>query len=234
MDTNSQLTLLSVHPSEPLAAEIVAVRSKWRKVCTSHLELKNAFKSFLILFSSAAFDVFLQECHSTLQATESHSASLTPERDSDNVYLRFGGATLAAMLHSRYDKVRDHKNEGVSQEITILQRLNSYTKEHIPEYLKYRDNGYMYFPCTEMLPFLISVDLKTNEKANEQSFKEHGSNLLKVAGDNIEKDGSLLSGFVELLVVKVPEIYSEMCSMFASVAKKLMTSKEVFSKASQQ
>ena len=48
-------------------------------------------------------------------------------------------------------------NEGISQQITTL---NSYTKEHIPEYLRYRDNGYMYFPCKEMLPFLISVDLK--------------------------------------------------------------------------
>ena len=92
------------------------------------------------------------------------------------------------MLHLRYDRNRENKNESVSQQITILQRLNSYTKEHIPEYLQYRDNGYMYFPCEEMLPFLISADLKTKELTNDQSFQQHGSNLIHVASDNIEKD----------------------------------------------
>ena len=62
----------------------------------------------------------------------------------------------------------------------------------------------MYFLCKEMLPFLIAVDLKIKEMANDQSFQQHGSNLVQVASDNIEKDNSLLFGFVELLVVKVP------------------------------
>ena len=222
VDTNSQLTLLSIHPSKPLTAEIVTVRSKWRKVCTSHLELQDSFKSFLILFCSAAFYVFLQECHTTLYTSESRSACIASKRNSDDVYLCFGGATLAAMLHSRYEKSKDHRNESILQQITILQRLNSYTKEHIPEYLKYRDNGYMYFPCTEMLTFLVSVDLKTKEMANEQSFNEHGSNLLKVAGDNIEKDRCLLSEFVELLVIKVPEINYMSLESMQNVFKELL------------
>ena len=48
VDTNSQLTFLSVHLSEPLAAEIVTVRSKWNRVCNSRLELRNAFKNFVL------------------------------------------------------------------------------------------------------------------------------------------------------------------------------------------
>jgi len=44
------------------------------------------------------------------------------------------------------------KTTSTLQQITILQRLNF--KEHAPQYLKHRDNGFMYFPCTEMLPFL--------------------------------------------------------------------------------
>jgi len=38
----------------------------------------------------------------------------------------------------------------------MLQKLSVHLPEekaHIPEYLKYRDEGYMYFPCPEMLPF---------------------------------------------------------------------------------
>ena len=170
VDTISPLTLqCALHSSEPLAAEIVSVRSKWSRVCNSNLKLKDAFKNFLILFCSAAFDVFLKECHSVMHATGNPPTSATPQRDSDDVYLCFGGATLAAMLHLRYDKNKEQKNESVSQ-IAILQRLNLYTKEHIPEYLQYRDNGYMYFPCKEMLTFLIAVYLRTKEMANDQSF----------------------------------------------------------------
>ena len=54
---------------------------------------------------------------------------------------------------------------------TILQWLNSYTEEHIPDYLEYMDNGHMYFPCPEILPFLTAVDLSTRESAYEASFK---------------------------------------------------------------
>ena len=48
----------------------------------------------------------------------------------------------------------------------------------------------MYFPCKEILPFLIAIDLKTKEMANDQSFQQHGSNLIQAASDNIERDNS--------------------------------------------
>ena len=77
------------------------------------------------------------------------------EYDKDT-YLRFGGAALASMLHLRYDKMKDVKFDDkntlqISEEITILQRINSYTKEHILDYLKYRDNGCRIMPKTIQL-----------------------------------------------------------------------------------
>ena len=45
----------------------------------------------------------------------------------------------------------------ISLEISILQRISIHEekdKSHIPDYLKYRGEGFMYFPCKELLPFL--------------------------------------------------------------------------------
>jgi len=116
--------------------------------------------------------------------------------DDQDTYLYFGGAALASMLHLRYDKMKDAKFDDkstvqISEEITILQRINSYTKEHIPDYLKYRDNGHMYFPCPEMIQFLTAVDLTTKEIANEAGFREHGSDLLQKVSSALQ-DASYL------------------------------------------
>jgi len=74
-----------------------------------------------------------------------------------DIYYRFGGATLASMLHGRYKamKLQETKQkEKISQEIHVLQGLNTKSKENVTKYLQYRDKGFMYFPCEELLPFL--------------------------------------------------------------------------------
>lgn len=53
--------------------------------------------------------------------------------------------------------------------------------DHVPDYLQYRDMGYMYFPAARYIPFIKSVDKCTLEYANESSLKEHGSRLVEVA-----------------------------------------------------
>jgi len=80
----------------------------------------------------------------------------------------------------------------------------------------------MHFPCEEMLPFLISIDLKTKELTNDQIFQQHGLNLIHIARDNIEKDNLLLLGFIELLVIKVPEIHYMTIESMEAVFKELV------------
>ena len=104
VDRNSDLDRFNLHPSEPFAKEIVTVLSKWKSICIPHLKLKCAFKSFLILYCSAAFDVFLRKCHGVLNqsgSTITNSNEEIVQKDGYDVYLRFGGAALATMLHSR-------------------------------------------------------------------------------------------------------------------------------------
>ena len=71
--------------------------------------------------------------------------------DSDDVYYRFGGATISSMLHSRYARIKVcalSDQQQLSLEISVLQKLSIHRKEekaNVPSYLKYRDNGNMFF-----------------------------------------------------------------------------------------
>lgn len=75
--------------------------------------------------------------------------------EEDGVYYRFGGGALCEMLHRHYNEVSNAKNKNVmSIEISILQAINTKDKSDIPDYLKYRDRGYMYFLHKVFFPFL--------------------------------------------------------------------------------
>jgi len=88
------------------------------------------------------------------------------EKDSDGVYYHFGGGAVSDMLHLWYNQIWLCKNELkdlVLQEIAIFQAMLFRDKSQIPDYLKYRDRGYMHFPDPALLPFLRKIDtaLKT-------------------------------------------------------------------------
>ena len=56
--------------------------------------------------------------------------------------------TLCEMLKLHYQKIKSCSNEQrdqLSQEICILQAMNTKDKSNIPDHLKYRDRGFMYF-----------------------------------------------------------------------------------------
>jgi len=85
-------------------------------------------------------------------------------------------------------------------EISILQKLSVHLQEektHIPMYLKYRDEGYMYFPIPEMLPLLKAVDVKT---------KEYVSNFystMEVSEVTMFQTQSMTLGVLSLLWTKI-------------------------------
>lgn len=88
--------------------------------------------------------------------------STNEEPDTNSVYYKFCGAAIAEMLHGRYSKRRNcvASKASINQEIQVLQCVN---KEHIPQVLKYRVRGYMYFPAVEFLPFLRALDQSVME-----------------------------------------------------------------------
>ena len=141
---------------------------------------------------------------------KSADAQKDPIPDCEDVYYRFGGAAIASMLHNRYDKLKQHlgDDEQLSEETTILQKLSIHAeqdKEHIPDSLKYRDKGYMYFPCKELLPLVKKVDVFSKECANEASLKKHGSQLLTFLSNEFVQNTELKSMYLAIIHAKVPE-----------------------------
>ena len=70
------------------------------------------------------------------------------------------------MLHQHYEQTKhcqDAQRDIVSQEITILQAINMKDKTKLPQYLSYRDRGFMYFLDVAFFPFLRSVDETVKE-----------------------------------------------------------------------
>ena len=113
---------------------------------------------------------------------ESRSAT-TSGSDDDDVYYRFGGATLCSMLHKLYSEIKGCSSDlrdSLSQKIAVLQAINTKDKSSIPGYLKYRDRGFMYFPDPSFISFIREIDTVLKQVINAKGLNEHGDELIKV------------------------------------------------------
>lgn len=84
VDCNCDLTLLDLHPSDPIAAGVVSVRSCWHNLVAQHSLTKPDGKNFLILFCSSVFDELLYTCHATIE--DSQDTTEPSVQESDDVY----------------------------------------------------------------------------------------------------------------------------------------------------
>ena len=190
VDYNCELSLIGLHPDDPVAVDVVSVRSQWHRVVMSFSLKKQDAKYFLILFCSCIYDNLLRTCHLAIELDQETTASCF--EDGNDVYYRFGGASISSMLHNRYSQMKScalSLKEKVSLEINVLQKLSihkSEEKSHIPSYLKYRDCGYMYFPCEELMPFLKAVDTVTAMSCTDEKFKHEGSKLLTTLAESVD------------------------------------------------
>ena len=66
----------------------------------------------------------------------------------------------------------------------------------------------MYFPCTEILPFLKAVDMKMKEHANISRFSKFGADLVKTISDSMENTSELFDIFNRTMLAKIPEAMS--------------------------
>ena len=143
--------------------------------------------------------------------------------DPIDVYYRFGGATLASMLHTRYKVIKScptSRKEQIGKEIGILQALNTDDKSKVPKFLQYRDRGYMYFPCDELFPFLQMVDVKVKSCANEENFRIHGKSLVQVTTVSIEQDKEIKEAFHAVLQKKFDERLTDVTAIMNEFIRK--------------
>ena len=138
----------------------------------------------MITISSVTYNFFLEHVAHFQTNTEATTTSLTITADSDDVHYRFGGAAICDMLHLRYKQIKSCKDEQrdvLSQEISVLQAMNTKDQTKIPGYLRYRDRGYMYFPDACFLPCIQEIDTLVKEIVNLDGLQQNGDDLIKVS-----------------------------------------------------
>ena len=182
-------SLAAIKLNEANHATLVAARKTWLEFCKK-LNLSVPLSNpIMIAMSSRVYSYLLNQVsiyQDSLTDQTPVETTLVCE-DGDDVYYRFGGATICSMLKLRYSELktcsRTDRN-AISIQVCMLKAMNLKDKSGIPEYLQYRDRGYMYFPHTSLLPFLRAVDTVVKRSVNEDEFRKHGDSLIKV-GSNL-------------------------------------------------
>ena len=131
--------------------DLAKKRTNWIQFCESVSVTQEAGNHVMMVICAAVYDTLLQHVTRFIQEEilgEQSTSDQISHQDSDDVLYHFCGAALASMLHARYKRIQTcpFEKDIVSQEITLLQSINSKNKSHIPDYLRYRDRGFMYFP----------------------------------------------------------------------------------------
>ena len=155
------------------------LRQQWLDYCREQAIERN---SVMTTLSSAIYNTLLEHVGS-LQESQSSCPNISPSvpLEEDGVYYWFGGGTLCEILHNQYKQISSASDKNLmSIEISLLQTINTKDKSDIPDYLKYRDRGFMYFPHKVFIPFLQQVDQNVKKVTNLKSLNEHGDNLVKV------------------------------------------------------
>ena len=196
--------LLPKHvPTDKNTSKITsAFRERWLRFIEISTHSVDDCNKIMILFSSAVYNVLLNRIHSeSSKSSVQLPSNALLNADGDNVYFRFGGAVISDMLHLRYKQIKathrdSQKRTIISQQISIIESMNTKEKMDMPEYLQYRDRGYMYSPHLKFILFFRKVDNCVKEIVNDAGFKKYGEDLIKV--NNISNKGTIIINSISL------------------------------------
>ena len=184
--------------------ELLKIHQQWLSYCTDCGVTRDVSNPVMVAVCSAVFNYLMHKINQQQKEKITKLNPHVPQPEQDKgVYYRFGGAALSTMLHQRYNKltpdIESDCREIVQNEISILKAIQCTNKSHVPEYLQYRDMGYMYFPAARYIPFIMHVDQCVLEHANEQSLQEHGATLVAVVTKHLRQNNDLEEEFTTLL-----------------------------------
>ena len=72
----------------------------------------------------------------------------------------------------------------------------------------------MYFPCTELLPFLKAVDVATKNKVNDTKFNHLGSNMLTIIVESLHSYSNRLAVYSTALAARMCDYPSQQCMLY--------------------
>ncbi len=163
------------------------------------MDLVNNLNDTLELGSDPSFELHasvLLNFYSTIvlkanddNATESQCRLPTTSEESQTSLLCLGGGTLGEIINVCKKRVAmlglsTLQRQQARLQLQYAKHLCMSREEktaHLPEELKNRDRGGMYFPVDSFVPFICEVNLSTLKYANKEAFNIHRHDLLKVS-----------------------------------------------------
>ena len=136
-----------------------------------------------------------------------HQARLELREESDDTLYRYCGAALHRMIKLRKETLAGKKGRGelskqrkpvMEKELEILQELLMKDKSDLSSGLENLDEGNLFFPRCELIPFLRSVDNEVREFATDANLRKYPSKFLTMCqnavlnNENLEVDFRLL------------------------------------------
>ena len=80
----------------------------------------------------------------------------------------------------------------------------------------------MYFPCTELLPFLKAVDVATKNKVNDTKFNHLGSNMLAIIVESLHSYSNRLAVYSTALAARMCDLpITTVYAVFKEMVQKL-------------
>ena len=224
---------VAAFPADKVDGSISSVIPKWIEFRRNQLHACHMYhaNAVLIAVQGATFNhlahTAAEHMSSVAAENDTQSSSQQPASEPDEVYYKFGGAAIAEMLKKRYRSIHSCpqvKRGIIVTEISVLKAMQCSNKNNIPPSLQYRDNGFMYFPDEDLIPFIKAVDDKVKRFANNKGVQEHAGNIVQVTTDNVKADMSLKRKFEEFLRKKfdsLDEMSNAMDSVYAEFLRKL-------------
>lgn len=164
---------------------------------------KDVSHPVMISISSAIYKDMLRRLRILAVQDDVSPTCTASTEESEDVYLRFGGGNLACMYKTRYKAMKSKnssaKKEQTSCELQVLDWIRMRDKSSLPHSLKERDEGGMYFPDKEFIPFLKELDMRVQENTNEETFRRFGHELASVTTNLITCNKELRTMFNEAI-----------------------------------
>ena len=158
------------------------------------------YNPVMISLCSATYDYLMHQLFSEQKEQQASNNSGEPSRTR---MMCITGAAIATMLHLRQEKVKNTSNPAkqstIKAEMDLLKGLECTDKSQVPQYLQYRDRGYMHFPKESFIPFFRAVDQCILEHANENALKKHGPKLVEVATHKLHSNKEIEVQFKHLV-----------------------------------
>ena len=144
----------------------------------------------LISFETDAHAVLLYYAISALKCSEKtgeQQQSISVSEQPEVQLICLGGGTLGDIINLNKKRMKNEKLSKFQSSQARMQLqyakhfcMSREDKAQLPDELKDRDRGGMYFPMECVMPFIRLVNASSVTYANKEAFRRHGRDLLKV------------------------------------------------------